>query len=149
MFSVFSCILLVFSPCFVCFLFSKCRTCTRGDWTAVTWLFLTTEIRRSKCSWIGRHENWILSKTLVWHNSSVLCSLSCVLVNTVTSSTCSTGKKVIKKGIRTTLGPWSDTVSDVFTLFVTSEQFISVAWTFLSMVRTTNCPVTLSNFLNW
>ena len=28
----------------------------------------------------------------------------------------------------------------------TSQQFISVAWTFLSMVRTTNCPVTLSNF---
>ena len=63
-YAVFSCILLVFSPCFVCFVFIKCRTCTRGDWTAVTWLFLTNEIRRSKCSWIGRHENWILSKTI-------------------------------------------------------------------------------------
>ena len=76
----------------------------------------------------------------------MLCTLSCVIVHTVTSGTCSTGKKVIKNGIRTALGPSSDTVSDIFTLFVTSEQFISVAWTFLSMVRTTNCPVTLSNF---
>ena len=49
---------------FFFFVFIKCRTCTRGDWTAVTWLFLTNEIRRSKCSWIGRHENWILSKTI-------------------------------------------------------------------------------------
>ena len=79
---VFTCILLVYSACFVCFLFIKSRTCTRGGWTAVTWLFLTNEIRRSKCSWIGRHENWswILCKTLIWHNSSVLCTLSCVLV---------------------------------------------------------------------
>ena len=77
---VFSGILLVYSPCFVCFLFIKCRTCTRGHWTAVTWPFLINEIRRSKCLWIGRHENWILSKTLIWHNSSVLCTLSCVLV---------------------------------------------------------------------
>ena len=59
--------LLVFSPCFVCFIFIKCPTCTRGGWTAVMWLFLTNEIRRSKCSWIGRHENRIRPFALRGH----------------------------------------------------------------------------------